>query len=380
MDVDPAYAKESHLGIILGVQTALTVTAVTVVALRLYVRIKITKTPGSDDWTMAAGAVCAIVGWALIIDQGHYGLGRHAAVISQENRIRLVQGKFWQIIFCSAAGIALVKVSLALSLMRFSLTRWYTWSLWASIVFVSAYSFLAAMTFFLHCRPMKAHWDTRIKGAQCYSLHLFVIFGLINTAFNIFTDVLFATLPIPIVWRLKMKRRVRIYLTGILSLGYIAVGMGILKTIWQLAYAKNPDRYLAQFNTAILAASIPSLKPLFNRLLHLSDSRSRDQYDSRPRGQNSGIQSTNGGRSPMWSQHRGDQYALQELESNDSSKKSDPIELTTVTHPKTAGTSSRGGDRHEGHSAEDEQAILTEWPPAARGRGGIWKTTEVIVR
>jgi hypothetical protein len=40
---------------------------------------------------------------------------------------------------------------------------------------------MAAMTFFLHCKPMQAHWDTRIKDAKCYPVNLFVDFALINT-------------------------------------------------------------------------------------------------------------------------------------------------------------------------------------------------------
>jgi hypothetical protein len=40
-------------------------------------------------------------------------------------------------------------------------------------------------------------------------------------AFNIFTDVAFATLPIPIVWLLKMPLKTRLYLVGVLSLGYV---------------------------------------------------------------------------------------------------------------------------------------------------------------
>lgn len=41
-----------------------------------------------------------------------------------------------------------------------------------------------------------------------------------SVAFNIFTDVIFATIPIPIIWNLQMKRKVKLYLIGVLSLGY----------------------------------------------------------------------------------------------------------------------------------------------------------------
>lgn len=42
----------------------------------------------------------------------------------------------------------------------------------------------------------------------------------LHLAFNIFTDVLCASLPVPIIWQLQMKRRTRFYLIGVLSLGY----------------------------------------------------------------------------------------------------------------------------------------------------------------
>lgn len=54
---DPALAKESHLAQILAVQTVVVFLAVLCVALRLYVRIKMIKTVGMDDWTVAAAAV-----------------------------------------------------------------------------------------------------------------------------------------------------------------------------------------------------------------------------------------------------------------------------------------------------------------------------------
>jgi len=76
------------------------------------------------------------------------------------------------------------------------------------------------MTFFLYCKPMHGYWDRSIPR-NCYPITLFVTFGLVNTSFNIFTDVLFAIFPIPIIWSLQMKLKMRLYLIGILSLGYL---------------------------------------------------------------------------------------------------------------------------------------------------------------
>lgn len=42
-------------------------------------------------------------------------------------------------------------------------------------------------------------------------------------AFSIFSDVVLAVIPVPIVWNLQMARKLRLYLIGILSLGYLCV-------------------------------------------------------------------------------------------------------------------------------------------------------------
>jgi len=59
-----------------------------------------------------------------------------------------------------------------------------------------------------------------------------------STALSIFTDILLASLPIPIIWRLQLKKNVRIYLIMMLALGWGAVAIGIVKAIAQINY--NP--------------------------------------------------------------------------------------------------------------------------------------------
>jgi anti-sigma-K factor RskA len=40
---------------------------------------------------------------------------------------------FWQSIISATAAIALLKISIALNLLRLSQSRWYVWALWSSI-------------------------------------------------------------------------------------------------------------------------------------------------------------------------------------------------------------------------------------------------------
>ncbi|KAJ0313826.1 hypothetical protein COL516b_000771 [Colletotrichum fioriniae] len=241
--LDPEWAKESNTAMIVGVTGGFHALALLFVGLRVYTRAAIVKLMGRDDYVAIASVLCAVAGMAIFSVQSFYGLGKHTLTIPAENMVIMRKSSFFQSIISSIAGLALLKVSIGLSLLRLSNGIWYSRSLWALIVFVSAYSFMAWMTFFFYCQPLEGYWDKSLKP-KCYPIALFIKFGLINTAFNIFTDVCFATLPVCIIWTLQMKLRTRIYLIIVLSLGYFAVAMGVIKSVYQIAYGKDMDKTL----------------------------------------------------------------------------------------------------------------------------------------
>jgi hypothetical protein len=107
-----------------------------------------------------------------------------------------------------------------------------------------------------------------------------------------FSDIVCATLPIPIIWSLNMKLRTRVYLCIILSLGYATVAMGVVKALFQFAFASQADasfHFSIQFygflqvNLGIIVACAPTLRPLLGRALKLSSS---DRYYANSYGQN----------------------------------------------------------------------------------------------
>lgn len=107
---------------------------------------------------------------------------------------------------------------------------------------------------------------------------MYIRFGFFNTACNIFTDICFATAPLPLIWSLKLDRRVQLYLVIIFSLGYLAVAMAIAKAVCQAEFWRDTDRtfdHWIQFfgfleaNVSLMAASVPALKPLLGRWFSL---------------------------------------------------------------------------------------------------------------
>ncbi|KAK4236380.1 hypothetical protein C8A03DRAFT_16974 [Achaetomium macrosporum] len=283
--IDPDRAAESNTATILAVVTVFHAIALVFVSLRVYARAFVIKTFGKDDGFMVLSALCALGGWIVFVIQSRYGLGKHQDTILKDDMIIFQHAGFWQSIISATWALGFLKISIGFNLLRLSSSRWYSICLWATIVFVCCYTFMGMMTFLLYCKPMEGYWNPAAK-ATCYPIKLFVTFALINTSFNIFTDVLFATFPIPIIWTLKMKRKLRLYLIGILSLGYFAVVMGIVKAVYQIAFARESDKTFRQsiqfwgflqLNIGMIAACATSLKPLFKRILRLG---STDRYNT----------------------------------------------------------------------------------------------------
>ncbi|KAF4899282.1 hypothetical protein CGCF415_v010555 [Colletotrichum fructicola] len=281
--IDPDRARESNTEWILGVTGTLYVIAAIFASLRLYTRAFLAKTIGRDDYVLVASVILATVGMVLLIMQGIRGMGKHQDTLSDADVTEIMQLSFYLSNISGVAGRSLLKISIALSLLRFSRSRWYSRSLWALIVFVVLYGIFAWVTIALYCKPLAGYWDKSLEP-ECYDIKLVISFGLFYTSSCMFTDVCFAVLPIPVIWTLQMKRRTRIYLIGILSLDYCAVGVGVVTAVFQIAHGgekdgtfKNSVQFwgFVQFCLAIIAACAPSLKPLLGRALKIS---STDKY------------------------------------------------------------------------------------------------------
>jgi hypothetical protein len=303
-ELTPEQAAESNLGRIMGVAGTLHVLALIFVAIRMYTRFVIVKAPKIDDAFMLLSTVGAIGGMTTFIIMSQYGLGRHRQTIADEDHAYFRRVGWIYSVTTPVIAYSILKISIACSLIRLSRSKWYSWTLWGLMGFIVAYTITAVCSFLFHCRPMAGSYDSRIK-ADCYPRTLFVAFSVMNTAFNMFTDVLCATLPIPIIYSLNMKLRTRIYLIGIMSLGWVTVGMGVVKAIYQIALPITPDSTFEfsiqwwgflQFQLGIIVACAPTLRPLLGRALKLS---SRDKYYGEYYGNSSRTQ----GRSNRRSQH-----------------------------------------------------------------------------
>ncbi|KAI3534054.1 hypothetical protein CABS02_13375 [Colletotrichum abscissum] len=302
--IDRQRATGSTIASILAIVTISHVLALVLVGLRIYARVFVVKRRGWDDLLIVVSAVglspsdlCALGGWIMFVIQANYGLQNHDNTIADHDYLMFQKIGFWQSIISADLAFMWLKISVALNLLRLSRNmrhrNWYKWTLWVMIGITAVHHVGGTLPFFLRCSPMEGYWNENLEPTpQCMSTKNFIVFSIVNTAFNISTDVVFATLPIPLVWSLTIDRSFRPYVAGILSIGYIAVIMGIIKSKYQLALEVESNRIFdqniqvlgfVQLQLGIIAACAPALKPLVGKMIRLSShgDTSNHEYNER---------------------------------------------------------------------------------------------------
>ncbi|MCJ1316300.1 hypothetical protein MMC15_001621 [Xylographa vitiligo] len=271
-------SKASHILAIVGTLTAV---ALFLSTLRMYVRRVILKSFSTDDWLMLAASVCCLGVLICFVGETQNGVGRHTVFLSPQNQEEISHWAFYHWVVVTV-GISFVKLSVAFLLLRLVTSVWYKRLLWGTIAFLIAATLVAAMTLIFSCVPPAANWDpTLLPTAKCFSVGTFTAVGLLNTSVNIVTDVLFVVLPIPVIWGLQLNVRTRITLIGVLSLGTFACIASIIKLSIQINILSTPDQTRddsyniwnsIELSVGIIAACLPSLRPLFKNLLETTRS------------------------------------------------------------------------------------------------------------
>ncbi|KAH7317763.1 phosphatidylserine decarboxylase [Rhexocercosporidium sp. MPI-PUGE-AT-0058] len=344
-----------------------------VMAARIYVRAVMLKTMGTDDWLILAATLCGAGVFACFIGETHNGKGMHTASIRPDELIRMFHWNFFHSIIVTV-GISLVKLSVGFFLLRLATGKAHKIFLYCILVFLVAFTLTSAGTILFSCIPIRASWDRMSEpGAKCFSFNTFTNIGLFNSIVNILTDVLFASLPIPIVWKLQVNMRTKISLICILSLGYFACVCSIVKTTIQVHVFENPDatrhdKYTIwnalELYVGLLAASLPALRPLFKSMLDL---RTRATSSSNPQ------------RHKYYMQEDG--IGMNSLPGQGTRASKYNVKVTTRSQPSRnhLGRSTQNTQSEDDFTSKGDADSLDDILPMQGRQGGITKTVNVSV-
>jgi hypothetical protein len=114
-----------------------------------------------------------------------------------------------------------IKLSIACFLLRLAVQRRYRYTLWGAIIVVTIWSTALFFWDIFQCHPVEAQWDFTIPNQTCVSADQVVAAAYALSVMTIITDWLFALIPIPMVWSVKMTTQAKITVVMILGLGIL---------------------------------------------------------------------------------------------------------------------------------------------------------------
>lgn len=265
----------------LGIMLTLYILACISLALRIYVRVKMLRVFGVDDWLMSFAMAFFTVYVVILLIGIHHQMDRHIQDIDPSNipialKIEFLSGLIY------AITTPLLKASIGTLLLRFVRRKLYVYIIWLGITLSLAGSLWTFFELVLFCTPPSHFWDPTVSGT-CKSSSVLSRAVLGQNTINFITDIVFGILPAFVVYELKMNRNTKVSLAVILLLGNCAMVATAVRFHFVISLpVASPDFLFLIVDARILStveiglgaimASLVTLRPLFRALLHLGSS------------------------------------------------------------------------------------------------------------
>ncbi|KAF4551411.1 Hypothetical protein D9617_13g099100 [Elsinoe fawcettii] len=280
-------AQSNHRKI-LGSAIATSTLMLLTVLLRGYVRVRIVKSLGADDWCILIAAITAMGYTAGGIIQTRYGVGLPPALYPPENRIDGLKLNYaFRFLYC--ISVSFFKFALCFAYLRITnnslAVRAYRRLIIATLAFTFTFMIYYCAIVIFACTPINKFWQRQLPG-KCLAVPVVYYSPAVIT---IVIDVVLFVLPIPLVLPLRMNRRRKIGLVVTFLLGFITTLCSVMRLIGSIKVPKHGDpQYLIRWaiiemNIGIITTSLPTLAPLLkSSLFRKSEGSSTHSSHNRP--------------------------------------------------------------------------------------------------
>jgi hypothetical protein len=205
----------------------------------------------------------------------HYGTGRHHRDLEIES-VENARHCWWFCYIFYSWAMIFSKLSIGYLLLRISIKRIHTWILYlamlTSVVAGGAFFFVTVF----QCWPVYRFWEDH-EESVCVSNNLIVGLAYTYSTFSIISDFTFAIIPGFLVWDLQLKRRAKVALIPLITMGCIA-SAAVIARLPFIHFFNSPDFLwdttdIAIWSTveqglAITAGSLATCRPLFFLAMH----------------------------------------------------------------------------------------------------------------
>ncbi|KAJ5675482.1 hypothetical protein N7462_008379 [Penicillium macrosclerotiorum] len=121
----------------------------------------------------------------------------------------------------------------------------------------------------VYCRPFEQYWAMPVENMQCAT---YQYYSITQAVFNISSDAVMFAIPIPLLIKAQLKRRRKVLLLGVMSLGLFTIVAAILNKYFNFASPLTTTYqiwYIREASTAIYVANLMCWWPLLRKLFGL---------------------------------------------------------------------------------------------------------------
>ncbi|KAI1169772.1 hypothetical protein F4777DRAFT_571853 [Nemania sp. FL0916] len=188
------------------------------------------------------------------------------------------------------------KVAVGITILRIfgDASLWQRWAVWAVLILNVVVSFIDFGVITFPCGDPTLTWSlNRPTTVRCISTKVQLDISHATNAVQIVADFAFSIFPIIVVWNLNMTRRRKVLIITALGLTLITGVAAIVKTIYTIYPNATVQRYIwfhIEATLVIVCGSVPTLHPLYERLISRRRRSHNLQDSSKPQsdGENQG--------------------------------------------------------------------------------------------
>ncbi|KAF4443762.1 cation-transporting atpase 4 [Fusarium austroafricanum] len=240
---------------------------------------------GIDDWLMGLGMAMTVAWSGVLISYCFSGGGYDPTdprlpkgIISQALKFYFI----CQSVYCPTT--IPIKVSICAALMRIGGTvPVYRWSLIAIMVISTVSGIGSMIGIVASCSPPSAFWDPSTGECNAF-VNTFAAYFI--SACSILTDFALAILPAFMLWKIQLRRSIKVSVAIILGFAAFASSATLVRLRYLLALLDTQNFLLGsgkiavwtviELGIGIFAGSLPALKPLLRYVPFLSHHNSED--------------------------------------------------------------------------------------------------------
>ncbi|PIA98112.1 hypothetical protein CB0940_05648 [Cercospora beticola] len=200
--------------------------------IRIYTKVFLARRFGFDDVALLLSKALSVVVQVLIVYLKMQKIeGVHVWDLSVPNFKTM--GLFTGVsVILYVWTTALAKVSILMLYLRISPEKWFIFSIYATITFVTSFATAATAALIFACLPLERVWDPTVTYGHCINRgKVYLSMAGMNAA----TDIIILVLPMPLLNRLNLAFRQKVGVMLIFGVGSLYVCTSTLpRYAWNL--------------------------------------------------------------------------------------------------------------------------------------------------